>query len=221
MEERNQRPSEGVNWSAITLGILILVIAGMLYGGWEYFADEAKAEDMTSSKIDGTSLGSSADEPIVIEPAATVAVNTTPPNAASDTTAAAPKATPTTTKPEPKPEASKPVETTKVPEGGTTTTHTVDMGETFYGVANRYNMKWETLKALNPSIQDVSRDFKVGSTKLKVRIKAIHTVGPGDVLRVVADKYGISKQLLMQANGRTKDFAKRGEQLVIPYATKE
>lgn len=218
MEERNQRPPEGTNWPAITLVILLLVIAGMLYGGWEYFADTAKAEEMTSSKIDSLDIGN--EPPINAEPEATVAVNSTPTSSqpAVDTLSTATKPS-TTTKP--KPEEPKPTQEAKVPSGGTTTTHTVDMGETFYGVANRYNMKWETLKALNPEIKDVSKDFKVGVTKLKVRIKAVHTVGPGDVLRVVADKYGISKQLLMQANGKTKDYAKRGEQLIIPYPTKE
>jgi LysM repeat protein len=36
------------------------------------------------------------------------------------------------------------------------------------------------------------------------------------VLRVVAKKYGISKQALMDANKKTKDMADRGEKLIIP-----
>jgi LysM repeat protein len=46
-------------------------------------------------------------------------------------------------------------------------------------------------------------------------------VGPGDVLRVVASKYGISKDALMKANGKTKDFAERGEKLTIPFPDKK
>ena len=71
-------------------------------------------------------------------------------------------------------------------------------GETFYGVANRYNMKINTLKALNPGVSE--SDIKAGVTKLNVKAMAVHTVGPGDVLRVVAQKYGVSKEAIMRAN---------------------
>jgi LysM repeat protein len=49
-----------------------------------------------------------------------------------------------------------------------------------------------------------------------VKIKAIHTVGPGDVLRVVAEKYKVSKKSIMDANHKSEDVTLRGEQLVIP-----
>ena len=102
---------------------------------------------------------------------------------------------------------------TEIPKGETIT-HTVQAGETFFGIANRYNISKATLQSLNP---DVKADgIKVGVTKLKVKIRTIHTVGAGDVLRVVAQKYGISKQALMDANKKTKDMAERGEKLIIP-----
>ena len=93
-------------------------------------------------------------------------------------------------------------------------------GDTFFGIANRYNLSVETLKALNPQIKDVTTDLKSGVTKLNIRVQAVHTVGPGDVLRVVANKYGISKQLLMQANGKSRDYAQRGEKLIVPFGKK-
>ena len=106
-----------------------------------------------------------------------------------------------------------------VPVGGVTNTHTVKAGETFYGVANKYNMSIGTLKKLNPDVSE--KDIKAGITKLNVKVRAVHTVGPGDVLRVVAQKYGVSKEALMRANGKTKDIATRGEKLVIPYPEKQ
>ena len=107
----------------------------------------------------------------------------------------------------------------KIKSGGVASTYTVGNGETFYSVANRYNMKLSTLKALNP---DVSEDnVKAGVTKLKVKTMAVHTVGPGDVLRVVALKYGVSKEALMRANKKDKDIATRGEKLIIPYPDKQ
>lgn len=107
----------------------------------------------------------------------------------------------------------------KASGGGTAVTHTVGDGQTFYGIANRYNVKWETLKKLNPEVEDAN--IKVGVTKLKIPVRAVHTVGPGDILRVVAQKYGVTVEQLMAANGKTKNVATRGEKLIIPYSTKE
>ena len=114
-------------------------------------------------------------------------------------------------KPEPKP----------VNVGGTPIKHTVRAGETFFGIANRYNLTSETLKSLNPQISNTTTDLKSGVTQLNVRVQGTHTVGPGDVLRVVAQKYGISVQQLMDANGKTRNYAERGEKLIIPLGKKK
>lgn len=113
-----------------------------------------------------------------------------------------------------KPEVIRP----KIKPGGVGSTYTVGTGETFYSVANRYNMKLSTLKALNPEVAE--GNVKAGS-QLKVKAMAVHTVGPGDVLRVVAQKYGVSKEAIMRANKKSKDIATRGEKLIIPYPDKQ
>jgi LysM repeat protein len=113
----------------------------------------------------------------------------------------------------------RPVEKVAVKAGGVTRPYTIGTGETFYGVANRYNMKLSTLKALNPGVSE--SDVKAGVTKLNVKVMAVHTVGPGDVLRVVAQKYGVSKEAIMRANKKSKDIATRGEKLIIPYPDKK
>lgn len=126
-------------------------------------------------------------------------------------------------KKEEKPKEEKPKEekkeTPKIPAGGSSHTHTVRKGETIYSIATKYNLSINTLKAMNPELENNA--VKSDVTKLKVKVRAVHTVGPGDVLRVVAQKYGVSKEALMKANGKTKDFAQRGEKLVIPYAEKQ
>jgi len=126
-----------------------------------------------------------------------------------------PEPTPATKTEEPKPE----VPAAKLPAGGTTVTLTVDNGQTFYGIASRYNVKWETLKKLNPDVDDSK--IKVGVTKLRIPVRAIHTVGAGDIMRVVAQKYGVTVEQLMAANNKTKNRTDRGEKLIIPYSTRE
>ena len=123
-----------------------------------------------------------------------------------------------------KPNAEKPKEAVagakpKIKAGGVSSSYTVGAGETFYGVANRYNMKLSTLKELNPGVSET--DVKAGVTKLRVKAMAVHTVGPGDVLRVVAQKYGVSKESIMRANKKSKDIATRGERLIIPFPEKQ
>ena len=101
---------------------------------------------------------------------------------------------------------------TPLPEGKEHS-YVVEKGETFNGVANRFGLTVDQLKSMNPG---VSSDVKVGITRLKVKIKAIHTVGPGDVLRVVAEKYKVSKKSIMDVNHKKEDITLRGEQLIIP-----
>lgn len=121
-------------------------------------------------------------------------------------------------KPAEKPEPEAPVAKPTVKPGGVATTYTVGNGETFYSVANRYNLKLSTLKALNPNVSE--SNVKAGVTKLNVKAMAMHTVGPGDVLRIVAQKYGVSKEAIMRANKKDKDIATRGEKLIIPFPDK-
>lgn len=92
--------------------------------------------------------------------------------------------------------------------------YTVQKGETFMGIANRFGLKYDQLKALNPDLKP--EGIKVGVTKVKVKIKAVHIVGKGDILRVVAEKYKVSKQSIMTVNHKTEDITVRGEELIIP-----
>jgi LysM repeat protein len=97
--------------------------------------------------------------------------------------------------------------------------HTVKDGETFYGIANKFNVSANTLKKLNEGVE--ANGIKVGVTKLIVPIQGYHIVGPGDILKVVAKKYDVTVEAIMAANGKTKNFAERGEKLVIPRKVKE
>lgn len=207
-KKRNVRPTEKSNLPFITLLVLVGMVLALLYVGYEYIADDTSgADEFTNIIPDTTSnlktvestdvINESSDEPGSDVPEATEDDPTT-----SETTA---------------PVAEKPAAAKRVELGGVEITHTVRPGETFLGIANRYNLKMETLKSLNPEIKDITKDLKSDVTKLKVKVKAVHTVGAGDVLRVVSSKYNVDKQLIMDANGKSKDIAERGEKLIIPF----
>lgn len=226
---KNPRPTANTSLPLITLLVLVGLIGALLYIGYDSLADDTgNAKELTNVPLDTTDVAlagqtdnpedllpdtSNTPAPVDLSQApapvdSTVAdrsTNNVPDNNEGDA--------PTD---EPKPEK-KPEEPAK--PKGPTSNYTVGDGETFYGVASRMNMKVATLKAMNPGVSE--NDIKSGVTKLKVRVKAIHTVGPGDVLRVVAEKYGVSKEAIMKANHKTKDFAARGEKLIIPLPQKE
>lgn len=243
----NKRSAATSSLPGITLAVLIALIIALLYIGYEYIRDDTGgAQELTNVALDTTSQQpltlQSAPEMVAVEeapdtsstPAPVDLSQAEPPadasvadkpaaSAANDKGTKTDEADAGKTKKEtkPAPENTKPkTEATpaKAPVAGTSSSHTVEAGETFYGIANRYNLKPSTLRALNPGVSESS--VKSGVTRLKVRVRAVHTVGAGDVLRVVAEKYGVSKEALMRANGKTKDIATRGEKLIIPYAEK-
>lgn len=220
--QKNPAPDEGSSTlPKAVLIILVSIIILLLFIGWQYLndtpsnademiptqpdvvsaqienADEAEFETDESNRSEGLPIVSLPSSGVVTDESASTPVETSAPEE------------PTVSKPEP----------ISANTGNTNHTHTVASGETFYSIANRYNLTVNTLKSYNSSVDP--SNIKVGTTKLKVPVQAIHTVGPGDILRVVAKKYDISLKSLMSANGKTKNYAQRGEKLVIPFGTKK
>lgn len=200
MEERNIRPEEDSKLPLITLGVLVAFIFALLYVGYGIFSDDSEIPKK--------------------EMAAEIQANT---EVAEENTEEAPKVEVKEVEkekkvakktPEPEIKEEKQTETVAIPEGGKVVSHIVGDGETFFGIANRYGLKAEALKALNPDIEN--GNVKAGQ-KIKVKVKAKHTIGAGDILSVVAKKYGTTKEKIMTANKLSKDFAKRGDELVIPF----
>ncbi len=212
-KKRNIRPKEDSKLPLITLLSLLAIIVALFAIGWEYITDDAQgSEEVTNIAPDTTSkyvAPDIRDEPEAFE---SEPEDTSLPDDVGASVSVQEPPAPVAEKPKPEP---KPANV-----GGKEIKHTVASGETFFGIANRYNLSTETLKSLNPQLTNTSTDLKAGVTKLNVRVQATHTVGPGDVLRVVASKYNITKKQLMDANGKSRDYAERGEKLVIPFGVR-
>ena len=209
-DNRNPRPVEETSkLPTITLFVLIAMVVALLFVGWQSMKDDGvNDDDLVSKRPNATAIsGQNGAEPVIIPQALE---ETGEDNVAKDVEKKAEKKVEIVKKEEKVKEEPQKVEIPK----GETISHTVQSGETFYGIANRYHISKATLQALNPGISQ--EGIKVGVTKLNVKVQTIHTVGAGDVLRVVAQKYGISKQALMDANKKTKDMSERGEKLIVP-----
>ncbi len=204
-EDRNPKPeTPNSGLPMAVLLVLVGIICLLLYAGWHLMSDDAsKVADLNQ-------------EPVVVEKTQdSVVVDT-------DTTMVLESASLPEEQPKTEPKeatAEKKVETKPVNISGEKLSHTVKDGETFYGIANKFNVTANTLKKLNPGVE--ANGIKVGVTKLIIPIQGYHIVGPGDILKVVAKKYDITVDQIMAANGKIKNFAERGEKLVIPRKEKE
>ena len=193
----------------ITLGILLLTLVGLIAVGFEHFVSPDKDELIKAEKF-------VEPEEEVLAEAAQVDIDSTVDSA--DSLIVPKDSLINKSEEEELAEQKKEAEAEVVPEvaspSGKSHSVTVEKGETFSAVARKFGLKVDQLKALNPGVNPDA--IKSGSTKLNVKIQAMHTVGPGDIMRKVAEKYGVSKQAIMDANHKKDDIALRGEVLIIP-----
>ncbi len=229
-EPRNERPEEGSNTARYLLIALALgMIAVLAFGYFKSSSDDKQTtnelDSITTpdSVLTQSTSASATAQPVDPNPTETVVA--VAPNKAETVVPVVEVPTSTsntaTTKNTAEPEAVKslPAKTFDVSNlAGETRMHVVGNGETFLGIANRYNLKMSTLQALNPNL--TPDGIKEGG-KVKVKVKAVHTVGPGDILKVVAKKYGVTVEQLMAVNKKSKNVANRGEELIIPIKTRQ
>jgi LysM repeat protein len=105
-------------------------------------------------------------------------------------------------------------------------THTVVAGETFFGIARRYNVPPAALRAANPGVDE--NQIRTGQTlrippagastapTAPASAQRTHLVGTGDTLYGIARRYGVSPQAIREANRMESDNVRLGQTLVIP-----
>ena len=203
------KESSSSNLPLITLFVLLITLAGLVFVGYEHFLGPENKEMAKAEKLVLAEDEELMEPPVSIITDSTSTVSSVDSSLGKDSVQKAELAL----------EAQKQeAEAQKIPEekvaepSGKAYSYAAEKGESLNGVAKRFGLTVDQLKSMNPSISD---GFK-GGAKVNVKIKAIHTVGPGDVLRVVAEKYKVSKKSIMDANHKSEDVTLRGEQLVIP-----
>jgi len=204
------KESSSANLPLITLFVLLITLVGLVFVGYEHFLGPENPELARAEKL------VVAEDEVLMEPPVSIITDSTSAVSSSiDST----QGRDSVQKSELALEVQKQeAEAQKVPEEKMVEptwkaySYATEKGESLNDVAKRFGLTVDQLKSMNPSVSD---GFK-GGTKVNVKIKAIHTVGPGDVLRVVAEKYKVSKKSIMNANHKSEDVTLRGEVLVIP-----
>ncbi len=203
------KESSSSNLPLITLFVLLITLVGLVFVGYEHFLGPENKELAKAEKLVLAEDEELMEPPVSIITDSTSTVSSVDSLLGKDSVQKAELAL----------EAQKQeAEAQKIPEekvaepSGKAYSYAAEKGESLNGVAKRFGLTVDQLKSMNPSITD---GFK-GGAKVNVKIKAIHTVGPGDVLRVVAEKYKVSKKSIMDANHKSEDVTLRGEQLVSP-----
>ena len=104
--------------------------------------------------------------------------------------------------------------------------HTVQAGETLYGIAKRYNISKETLNQNNPDIKAglkagqilvIPREEKekTGNTEIKEGFRS-HTVIKGETLYSLSKRYRVSQETIIKHNPFLEEGLKPEQMLQIP-----
>lgn len=166
--------------------MLLITLASLVFVGYEHFLGSENTELAKAEKL------VLAEDEVLMEPPVSIITDSTSTVSSVDSSLgkdSVQKAELALEVQKQEAEAQKIPEEKVAEPSGKAYAYVAEKGESLNGVAKRFGLTVDQLKSLNPSISD---GFK-GGGKVNVTIKAIHTVGPGDVLRVVAEKYKVSK----------------------------
>lgn len=199
------KENNSANLPLITLVVLLVTVVALLFVGYEHFL----VPDTNSLTKAETIQLQQEELPVENIEASTVVSDSTESDTMSTEKDETDQAAIDLEKQKKEAEAEKVPEEKVEEPAGKSFAYQAESGETAESIAKSFGISVEQLKAMNPT-------GVKGGSKVNVKIKAVHIVGKGDVLRVVAEKYHISKKSLMQANHKKDDVTMRGEELIIP-----
>lgn len=191
-------------------GLTLLLIALIFWGSSQKSSIDqllmSAAPDSSGFVADSNSLQIPGE---TVEDAAPVVPDVKP--VVADTTPVVAKATPAK---DSSSQTADPVPVPVVTESGSdmVVAYKIRKGDTMYKIAAKFGNKPADVMSLNGLT-----DMSVQADKdIKVKIKAIHTVGGGEGLLSVAEKYAVAAKSIKVANGLTSDVIPAGSKLIIP-----
>lgn len=102
--------------------------------------------------------------------------------------------------------------------------HTVQKGETLYGIGKKYGIRVDAIQYINALESDsievgqkliINPEIKTANTQEPQKVPGIHTVRAGETLYSIANIYGITLEDLMATNNLTSAQIQIGQVLVV------
>ncbi|MCU0451461.1 MAG: LysM peptidoglycan-binding domain-containing protein [Bernardetiaceae bacterium] len=95
--------------------------------------------------------------------------------------------------------------------------YTVRSGEVLSLIAEKFHFPLDSIKLLNGLATDNINQGR----KLKVRVRALHKVAPGEVMDKIARRYGVGAKAIMDVNNISKpERLQEGKTIAIPRPNK-
>ena len=161
------KESSSSNLPLITLFVLLITLAGLVFVGYEHFLGPENKELAKAEKLE------LAEDEVLMEPPVSIITDSTSTVSSVDSAQgkdSVQKAELALEVQKQEAEAQKIPEEKLVEPSGKAYSYAAEKGESLNGVAKRFGLTVDQLKSMNPSISD---GFKGGS-KVNVKIKAIH-----------------------------------------------
>ena len=173
------KKSKGPDWALIILCVLFVIVLGLFFSGWDYMTNDPSSNELLN-------------QPTEIKQEKT-----------DDPIETGPQNQPNSNKVDKKDQKSvlkdggenkideKPIQNTK----DTIIRYIVKDGDNISKISEKFNVKKSSLKRLNDLKDD---EIKLGQD-LKIKVRAVHTVGPGDILSKLASDYNVKKDLIKKS----------------------
>ena len=209
---RSSGPKKGNNSLIFIAGILVIILLAMIFWGMSRNSSieqliSSAAPDSSAFASDSLLVAAGEQEIAEEQPEEKPVESATPP--AADSTAAVADSTNAVAQASETPAAAPVVSN----EGGETLyAYKIRKGDTMYKLAARFGNKPADIMALN-GLSDMSVQ---ADKTIKVKVKALHSVGAGEGLNAIAEKYSVSAKSIKIANDMKDDVLSQGASILIP-----
>ncbi len=210
---RNPGQNRGNNNLIFIAGILVIILFAMIF--WGMTRNSSIEQLISSAAPDSSAFASDSLLVAANEAEETAEAEEEKPEQPVAATVADSAAAPRDSANQQTPAAENPIAQVPVVsnEGGETIyAYKIRKGDTMYKLAAKFGNKPTDIMALN-GLSDMSVQ---ADKTIKVKVKALHSVGAGEGLNAIAEKYSVPAKSIKIANDMKDDVLSQGASILIP-----